>query len=142
MNINRHWILVFALVSSTSFAGSAAQKTLEGLTAEKPGSPYHWVSENVGGGKTLERELMGKPGKTVADDTVKNDIVRTIGGYEQNNGGSPTPTIVEIRQLPKTGDSYNEVWVVSRSGAGIAYTVSLQAAAKGGVDFHVQGPWE
>jgi hypothetical protein len=138
----RIWMWVPLFFSGTCLAGSAAQKTLNELTSEKPGSPYHWVSDNAMGGKVMERVLSGTPGPTVADDTVKKDILANIGTFEEKAGGDKMPKLVEVRQLPKVRDEYNEVWVVSRAGQNVAYTVSLQSSAQGGVDFHVRGPWD
>jgi len=135
-------MLVSLFFSIDCFAGSAAEKTLNALTSEKPGSPYHWVSDNSMGGRVMERVLSGTPGPTVADETVKRDILASIGTFEEKAGGDKMPKLVEVRQLPKAKNEYNEVWVISRSGENIAYTVSLQPSPQGGVDFHVRGPWD
>ena len=134
--------LAFIVFSNTCAAGSAAEKTLREMTTEKPGSPYQWVSERAEGGTVMERVLVGTPGPTVADETVKADILRNIGAYEEKNGGAAVPEVVEVRQLPKSKDGYNEVWVVSRGGQRIAYTVSLKPSPQGGVDLHIHGPWD
>lgn len=139
---SRNAIWAFILFSNICAAESAAEKTLRETTTEKPGSPYHWVSEHAEGGTILERVLIGTPGPTVADDIVKADILRNIGAYEEKNGGTATPEVVEVRQLPKSKDEYNEVWVISRGGQPIAYTVSLKRSPQGGVDLHIQGPWD
>ena len=139
---NRIAISLLVLFSSLCSAESAAEKTLREMTTEKPGSPYRWVSEHAEGGTVMERVLLGKPGPTVADSTVKADILRNIGAYEQKAGGSATPEVIEVRLLPKVKNDYNEVWVVSRGGEKMAYTVTLTPSPKGGVDLRVQGPWD
>jgi len=121
------------LFSSVCMAESAVEKTLREMTSEKPGSPYHWVSEHAEGGTVLERVLMGKPGKTVADATVKADILKNIGAFEEKVGGTALPEVIEVRRMPKSNDDYNEVWVISRNGKKIAYTVALTPSPHGGV---------
>lgn len=133
---------VFILFSNMCLAESAAEKTLREMTTEKPGSPYHWVSENAEGGKVLERVLIGTPGPTVADHTAKGDVLKNIGAYEEKAGGAAVPEVIEVRRLANSGDEYNEVWVISRRGQRIAYTVSLKPSPQGGVDLRIQGPWE
>ena len=141
-HIDARWMLLSLLLSGACFAGSAARATLEAMTTEKPGSPWHWVSESFGGGTALERELLGKPGRSVADDKLKADILKNIGTYEEKAGGTATPELLEVRLLPKQHDEYNEIWIVSRSGTRIVYTVTIKTAAQGGSDFRLQGPWE
>jgi hypothetical protein len=137
---NTIWLLV--LFSNLCLAESAVDKTLREMTTEKPGSPYHWVSEHAEGGTVLERVLIGKPGPTVADHTTKTDILKNIGAYEEKAGGSAMPEVIEVRRLPKVKDDYNEVWVISRGGEKMAYTVTLTPSPKGGVDLRIQGPWD
>lgn len=140
--IEAHWLLLSLLVSGACFAGSAAQATLDSMTTEKPGSPWHWVSESFGGGTALERQLLGKPGRTIADDRVKADVLKQIGTFEEKTGGAVSPGLLEVRQLPKEKGQYHEIWVVTRGNGKAVYTVALQPAAGGGVDFSVQGPWD
>lgn len=142
LSTRRYCICILLLLSNACLAGSAAREALKAMTTEKPGSPYHWVSEDEGGGKILQRVLMGTPGPTVADETVKADILRNIGTYEAKAGGAAAPVLVEVRQLPKVKGEYNEVWIISRAGTNIVYTVSLSSSPQGGVDFHVHGPWD
>lgn len=142
LSVNRYCACIVVLFSNVCLAGSAAQEALKQMTAEKPGSPYHWVSEDEGGGKILQRVLMGTPGPTVADETVKANVLKNIGTYEEKIGGDATPVLVEVRQLPKAKGEYNEVWIIARAGIKIVYTVSLSSSPQGGVDFHVHGPWD
>ena len=141
-SINRYGICILLLFSNVCLAGSAARETLKAMTTEKPGSPYHWVSEDEGGGKILQRVLLGTPGPTVADETVKADVLKRIGTYEEKAGGAAVPVLVEVRQLSPVKGEYNEVWIIARAGTNVAYTVSLSPSPQGGVDFHVSGPWD
>jgi hypothetical protein len=138
----RHGLWFLILFSSACVAGSAAQHTLDQMTAEKPGSPYHWVSENAYGGTVLTRALLGKPDRTVADDRTKADVLKNIGGYEEKAGGDAQPKVLEVRRLPKVGNEYNEVWIVARGKERIVYTVGLTPSPEGGVDLRIQGPWD
>ena len=94
------------------------------------------------GGAGFERVLAGTPGDTVADETLRNDVLKAIGNLEQKLGGSQSPTLVEVRQLGQDHGKYGEVWVISRGGRRIAYTVLLQSSAQGGSDLDVKGPWD
>jgi hypothetical protein len=134
--------ILFAFCAASCWAGSAAEKTLREMTTEKPGSPYHWISESIEGGTGLERVLDGTPGPTVADGTLKQDILKSIGALEQKFGGSQLPELIEVRQLPRNEGEYREVWVVARGKRNIVYTVFLKSASQGGSDLHVQGPWD
>jgi len=102
-----------------------AENALADLTTEKPGSPYHWITEDAQGGETLERVLMGTSGATVADETTKMDVLKNIGKLEEKFGGAKMPVLVEVRLLPKDKEAFREIWVVSRSDDNIPYTVSL-----------------
>jgi hypothetical protein len=136
-------ILALALVANLCLAGSAAQQTLDELTTEKPGSPYHWISHDEGrGGTSVERELKGVPGETVADETTKKDVLKTIARLEQKFGGTQPPVLAQVRQVSKTGGQYNEIWVIKRAGAQIPYTVGLTPTPANGTDLDVQGPWD
>ena len=136
-------ILALALLSGPSFAGSAAQQSLDELTTEKPGSPYHWVAHNEGrSGRSLERELMGVPGETVADETAKKDVLKTIAKLEQKFGGAQPPVLAQVRQVSKTGGQFNEIWIIKRAGAQIPYTVALTLIPGSSTDLDVQGPWD
>jgi len=140
---NKILALTFMLLcAGPSWAGSAAQKTLRDLTTEKPGSPYHWVGEEMEGGAGFERVLSGIPASTVADDTLKQDVLKAIGNLEQKFGGSQLPTLVEVRQWEKDEGGYREVWVISRAGENIAYTVFLKSSSQSGTDLDVKGPWD
>ena len=140
--IEPRWLLLSLLVSGACFAGSAAQATLDSMTAEKPGSPWHLVGESFGAGTALERKLLGKPGRSIADDKLKADVLKQIGTLEEKAGGADSPGLLEVRQLPKDKGKYHEIWVVARGNGNAVYTVALQPAAGGGVDFTVQGPWD
>jgi hypothetical protein len=92
-------------------------------------------------GTGFQRVLGGTPGPSVADDTVEKDVLASIEQVEQTFGAKGKPTLVEVRQLPKEGDAYSEIWVVRRGTANIVYTVLLTSAPTGGVDIDVNGPW-
>jgi hypothetical protein len=94
------------------------------------------------GGTALERVLDGTPGPTVADDTLKRDILSSIEKAEKAFGAQGSPSLVQVRQLPKDHGTYREVWLVKRDRQNVAYTIFLTASADGGVDFDVKGPWE
>jgi len=130
------------VLSNICMAESAVQKSLREMTAEKPGSPYHWVSDSAEGGTVLERVLVGTPGPTVADRTAQADILKYIGDYEEKAGGAAKPKVIEVRRVPRSKDEYSEVWVIARGGQRIVYTVFLKPSPQGGVDLRIQGPWE
>ncbi len=141
--LTRSPILALALFANLCFAGSAAQQTLDELTTEKPGSPYHWVTHSeTRGGRSLERELMGVPGETVADEAAKKDVLKTIARLEQKFGATQPPVVAQVRRVSKTGGQYNEIWIIKRAGAEIPYTVGLTPTPANGTDLDVQGPWD
>jgi hypothetical protein len=143
MQIMRACVYAICLMlAAPCFAGSAAREAVRQLTTEKPGSPYRWVTESDEGGKVLTRVLLGKSAPSVADATVTADILKNIAALEAALGATAPPQLLEVRQLPKSGGRYQEIWIVTRAGGNIAYTVSMQAATQGGVDLDVQGPWE
>jgi hypothetical protein len=136
------YVLLAAVSATTCWAGSAAQQAMQELMTEREGSPYHWVGDKAEGGMAYERVLLGKPGRTAADEKLKADILKSIGGAEEKAGGPAAPNVIEVRLMPKANAGYNEIWVVSRDGKKIAYTVAMSASPQGGVDFRLSGPWE
>ena len=113
--------------------------------AEKTGNPYRaHVTDMGSAGQLIEKVLIGTPAPTVADKTLKHDVLARIGELETRSGAvasSTPPVLLETRFISKSAQSIAEVWVIARGQERAAYTVAFTTSPKGGTDFHVKGPW-
>lgn len=136
------FILVFLFVGC---AGNiAAVNTAQSLNknAEQTGSPYRWIVKNEGNGWTsIKKQLIGTPGTTAADLTLRQDVFSAIDKVEKQPGFSSQSNLIEVRKVSSGSNIINEVWVISRGEKTVAYTVKLTASSTGGTDLSINGPW-
>jgi len=80
-----------------------------------------------------------EPGKpTVADARTRSEVLRSIGVFEMANGGSPSPMLLGVESLGRSGETWIERWTVSRLGRRVPYSVKLRAGAGERIDFDVE----
>jgi len=80
-----------------------------------------------------------EPGKpTVADARTRPEVLRSIGVFELANGGSPSPMLLGVESLGRSGETWIERWTVSRNGRRVPYSVKLRAGAGERIDFDVE----
>ena len=80
-----------------------------------------------------------EPGKpTVADAHTRLEVLRSIGVFELAAGGSPSPMLLGVESLGRSGETWIERWTVSRNGRRVPYSVKLRAGAGGRIDFDVE----
>ena len=91
----------------------------------------------VTGCATTRQSSLSGPIKTVADATVRRDVMWAIGIYESAAGGSANPSLISAERMGKEGSTYEERWIVQSNGAQVPYSVKLTAAASGGVDYAI-----
>jgi hypothetical protein len=88
------------------------------------------------------------PGETIADNSLKWDIYRTINIFESGlTGCTYTPAglkVVDTRLTQAPGPSVDgrwvEIWVVKRGKANVEYIVTLRPSPQGGTDIQVTSP--
>jgi len=81
--------------------------------------------------------LINVPDSTVADKTLKSDIVKNIGYYESSIGGSCNPEIINTEVVAFDQVKVKEIWTVNRNGKEINYIVELIPDPQGGTDVSV-----
>ena len=80
-----------------------------------------------------------EPGKpTVADARTRPDVLRSIGVFELANGGSPSPMLLGVESLGRSGETWIERWTVSRNGRRVPYSVKLRPGTGERIDFDVE----
>lgn len=138
----RHPILIAALLLVAACAGTTARNAV-GLLNEQAiesGSPYRWESEQVDGGSIFRKVLTGEPGQTLADETLRRDIIAEIAASGANGPG-PADRPKEIRVVSQSILGAEEIWVFEGPDGDLVYVVILQTSNDGGTDLNISGPW-
>lgn len=113
---------------------------------EKEGSPYRRVTESVGfmgtGGAFSVVKLMGSPAPTVADATLKADVLKKIGSLENAKNRNSEPTLLKTNVLLSNSSEVVEAWEIDGKDRLRAYKVSFKPVASGGTDYAISGPFD
>lgn len=80
------------------------------------------------------------PGTTLANNTLKGDIVRIINMIENAQAPNCGHKIINTKFIRQDGKDYYEEWIVSSCGKEIIYPVKLTPSMGGGTDFVVSTP--
>lgn len=76
--------------------------------------------------------------KTIADETLQKDIIKNIVILDTKATSSSVITVVSVKTLPKTGNTYNEEWTVDVDGTQTVYSITITPTPDGGSDFTVK----
>lgn len=141
-----HYVVILFIVglmvgcAGNSTVKNAARMANEG--AEKSGSSYRWVVEEHDSRTAIvDKQLIGTPAPTAADQVLKKDVLTAIEKLEVQSGATGQPKLIETRRVSIGSDAVTEVWVVSRDVKNVAYTVTMRPSPNGGVDLSISGPW-